>query len=155
MLRSNDRLACCEIHPAERTNLRRLFRNEPRVEVHDRSGWEALGALLPPREKRGLVFIDPPFEAPDEFFTLEDGIRRGHGRFGHGVFAAWYPIKQMAAVRGFHANLKSSGIADIIAVELHLRDAADPQPIERVRTGCDQSPLPVRGSGTGDDRRDP
>jgi 23S rRNA (adenine2030-N6)-methyltransferase len=125
-LRENDRLACCELHPEDAATLRQQFRRDPKVEVHERSGWEALGALLPPKEKRALVFVDPPFEARDEFFVLADGLRRSHGRFGHGVFAAWYPVKQMAAVREFHASLASSGIRDIIAVELHLRDTTNP-----------------------------
>jgi 23S rRNA (adenine2030-N6)-methyltransferase len=126
VMREHDRLACCERHPDEAAALRRQFHRDSRVEVHDRSGWEALGALLPPREKRGLVFVDPPFEDRDEFVTLTDGLRRGHRRFSHGVFAAWYPIKQMAACRGFHANLASSGIRDIVAVELHLRETTIP-----------------------------
>jgi 23S rRNA (adenine2030-N6)-methyltransferase len=125
-LRASDRLACCELQPEDATTVRRQFHRDAQVEVHERSGWEALGALLPPKEKRGLVFIDPPFEARDEFFTLADGLRRGHGRFSHGMFAAWYPVKQMAAVRGFHATLASSGIRDIVAVELHLRDTTNP-----------------------------
>jgi 23S rRNA (adenine2030-N6)-methyltransferase len=69
-----------------------------------------------------LAFIDPPFESPDEFATLADGLRRGHDRFGHGVFAAWYPIKQRAAVHSFHAALKAAEIRDIIAIELYLRE---------------------------------
>jgi 23S rRNA (adenine2030-N6)-methyltransferase len=127
MLREGDRLACCELHPEEAMRLRRKFQRDPQVEVHNRSGWEALGAMLPPREKRGLVFIDPPFEENDEFFTLADGLRRGHDRFRHGVFAAWYPIKQMASVRGLHAILASSGMRDIVAIELHLRDTTNPE----------------------------
>ena len=79
----------------------------------------------PPREKRGLVFIDPPFENPDEFATLADGLKRGHSRFGHGVFAAWYPIKQRAVVRGFHAAFEMAEIRDIIAIELYLREATN------------------------------
>jgi 23S rRNA (adenine2030-N6)-methyltransferase len=127
MLRENDRACCCELHPEDVAILRRQFHRDPQVEIHERSGWEALGALLPPpKEKRGLVFIDPPFEARDEFFTLADGLRRGHGRFGHGVFAAWYPVKQMAAVREFHATLATSDVRDIIAVELYLRDTTNP-----------------------------
>ncbi|MDR3532836.1 MAG: 23S rRNA (adenine(2030)-N(6))-methyltransferase RlmJ [Rhodopila sp.] len=126
VLRGNDRLACCELHPEDAATLRRHFRRDPRVEVHERSGWEALGALLPPREKRGLVFIDPPFEDRNEFFTLADGLRRAHGRFSHGIFAAWYPIKQMAAVRSFHGSLVSSGIRDVLAVELYLRETTNP-----------------------------
>jgi 23S rRNA (adenine2030-N6)-methyltransferase len=125
-MRERDRLVCCELHPDDARTLRRQFIRDKQVEVHERSGWEAIGALLPPREKRGLVFIDPPFEAPDEFYTLADGLRRGHARFGHGVFAGWYPIKQMAGVRDFHASLRSSGIPDIIAVELCLRQTTVP-----------------------------
>ena len=112
--------------------LRRRFRNDPQVEVHRRSGWEALAALLPPKEKRGLVFVDPPFEARDEFSILSDGLRTGYDRFGQGIFAAWYPIKKMAAVRSFHRGVASFGIRDIVAVELHLRSPADPDRL----SGC-------------------
>nr|WP_294546349.1 23S rRNA (adenine(2030)-N(6))-methyltransferase RlmJ [uncultured Rhodopila sp.] len=132
LLRPADRLACCEIHPEEVVLLRRHFHRYPQVEVHKRSGWEALGALLPPKEKRGLVFIDPPFEDPDEFAALAAGLSRGRGRFGHGVFAAWYPIKQRAAVRTFHATLRAADIPDILAVELYHRE---PTNAERLN-GC-------------------
>ena len=125
VMRGSDRLACCELHPEDAAALQRLFREDPQVEVHHRSGWEALGALLPPPEKRGLVFIDPSFEDRNEFVILLDGLRRCHYQFGHGVLAAWYPIKQMAKVRGLHAGLASSGIRDIVAVELHLRDTTN------------------------------
>jgi 23S rRNA (adenine2030-N6)-methyltransferase len=72
------------------------------------------------------VFVDPPFEARGEFATLVEGLQRGHARFRNGVFASWYPIKQLAAVREFHAGLTSSGIRNIVAMELHLRDATNP-----------------------------
>ena len=126
VLRAGDRLSCCELHPEDAAALRRRFRHDPSVEVHERSGWEALRALLPPKERRGLVFIDPPFEAPDEFVTLVDGLRNAHDRFGHGIFAVWYPIKQLVAVRGLHTSLRSSGIGNIIAVELCLRNPTNP-----------------------------
>ena len=86
VMRAGDRLACCELHPEDALILRRNFAATHRLRYHHRSGWEALGALLPPKEKRGLVFIDPPFEARDEFFVVNEGLRRGHARFGHGVF---------------------------------------------------------------------
>jgi 23S rRNA (adenine2030-N6)-methyltransferase len=127
LLRASDRLVCCELHPDDIVPLRRQFHRDSQVEVHERSGWEALGALLPPKEKRGLVFIDPPFENPDEFTTLADGLKRGHSRFGHGIFAAWYPIKQRAAVRGFHAAFRMTGIRDVRAVELYLREPTNPE----------------------------
>ena len=126
LLRPDDRLVCCELRPDAAGALRRLCRDDPRVAVHERSGWEALGSLLPPREKRGLVLIDPPYEDRDEFTTLMDGLARAHRRFAHGVYAAWYPIKQLAAVRGFLDMMRMSRIRDVITAELYLRDPLDP-----------------------------
>jgi 23S rRNA (adenine2030-N6)-methyltransferase len=68
------------------------------------------------------VFIDPPFEDPNEFAVLAAGLRRGHSRFSHGAFVAWYPIKQRGVSRSFHATMKATGITDILAVELYLRE---------------------------------
>lgn len=126
ILRPGDRLACCELHPEEHAALRRRFAHDPAVGVHRRDGWEALSALLPPAERRGLALIDPPFEVPDEFARLTAGLRAGHARFRTGVFAAWYPIKHRAPARGFHGAMRESGIRDIVAAELLLREPLDP-----------------------------
>ncbi|HET6605094.1 MAG TPA: 23S rRNA (adenine(2030)-N(6))-methyltransferase RlmJ [Rhodopila sp.] len=127
LLRPADRLVCCEKHSEEAAALKSLFHDDRQVEVHARSGWEAMGALLPPKQKRGLVFIDPPYEARDEFATLVAALKTGHARFGHGVFAAWYPIKGLASVHGFHADVKAASIRDVIAVNMCLRDPTDPE----------------------------
>ncbi|MBV9747993.1 MAG: 23S rRNA (adenine(2030)-N(6))-methyltransferase RlmJ [Acetobacteraceae bacterium] len=126
LLRPGDRLACCELHPEDVAALRRRFARDAQVAVHNRDAWEALGALLPPRERRGVVLIDPPFEERDEFGRLLDGLRLGHARFGHGVFAAWYPIKQRAPVRQFLGSVQASGIRDVVTAELCLREPLDP-----------------------------
>lgn len=126
MLRPDDRLTCCELHPDELAELRRRFAHDSQVAVHHRDAWEALGALLPPKQRRGLVLIDPPFEQPDEFARLIRGLATGHARFRAGVFAAWYPIKHRTPVRAFHATLEQSGIRDIVAAELLLREPLDP-----------------------------
>ena len=126
MLRPDDRLACCELHPEDIIGLRRLFARDWQVAVHHRDAYEALGALLPPREKRGLVLIDPPFEQPDEFSRLAEGLAAGHARFRTGVFAAWYPIKHRAPVRGFFHAVQQTGIRDVVAAELMLREPLDP-----------------------------
>jgi 23S rRNA (adenine2030-N6)-methyltransferase len=123
LLRPDDRLACCELHPDEHTALRRLFRDDRQVAVHRRDGWEALKALLPPVQKRGLVFIDPPYENPDEFRHLADGLALARSRFPAAVLAAWYPIKHRAPVRAFFAGLRPR---DMIAAELLLRAPLDP-----------------------------
>ena len=126
LLRQADRMACCELHPEDAAALRCHFVGDRQVAVHHRDAWEALGALLPPKERRGLVLIDSPFEDPQEFANLANGIASGWQRFRTGVFAAWYPIKQRALVRQFLADLQQSGMRDIVAAELCLREPVDP-----------------------------
>lgn len=126
MLCPVDRLACCELHPEDASALRRRFAGDAQVAVHHRDGWEALGALLPPAEKRGLVLIDPPYESKDDFDRLVHGLRRGVRRFGNGVFAAWYPIKHLAPIRALHDAARDCLIPDLVAAELLIREPTDP-----------------------------
>jgi 23S rRNA (adenine2030-N6)-methyltransferase len=92
-LRPQDRLILCEKHPEDAETLRRTFAGEAGVEVRAEDGYAALKAVWPPRERRGLALLDPPFEAKDEFEKLARGLRHGLKRFPTGVFLAWYPIK--------------------------------------------------------------
>jgi 23S rRNA (adenine2030-N6)-methyltransferase len=126
LLRPGDRMACCELHPEEAAALRDLFHRDGQVGVHQRDGWEALGALLPPNERRGLALIDPPFEDRQEFAALAGGLAAGWRRFRTGVFAAWYPIKQRAPVRQLMAAVREGGIRDVVVAELLLREPVDP-----------------------------
>jgi len=126
LLRPQDRLVCCELHPEEHAALRRAYAHDRQVAVHLRDAWEALGALLPPEEKRGVVLVDPPYEASDEYERLVAGLLRGHARFPSGVFVAWYPVKHLAPVRALHTALRESGVRDVVAAELNLREPLDP-----------------------------
>jgi 23S rRNA (adenine2030-N6)-methyltransferase len=126
LLRPQDRMACCELHAEDAAALRRHFAGDCQVAVHHRDAWEAVDALLPPKERRGLVLIDPPFEDPQEFAQLSQGLATGWRRFRTGVYAAWYPIKQRAPVRRFLADLQQSGMRDVVTAELCLREPVDP-----------------------------
>jgi 23S rRNA (adenine2030-N6)-methyltransferase len=126
LLRSTDQLICCELHPDDVRELRRHFAHDKRVAVHQRDAWEALGALLPPRERRGLVLIDPPFEDPREFERLASGLATGHARFRNGTFLAWYPIKHRAPLRAFHTAVQQCHVRDVLAAEFCLREPLDP-----------------------------
>jgi 23S rRNA (adenine2030-N6)-methyltransferase len=126
LLRPDDRMACCELRDDDSALLRRVLRAEPRAAVHRRDAWEAVTALLPPKQTRGLVLIDPPFEASDEFDRLAAGIAAARARFPGGVVAGWYPIKHRAPVRAFHAAIRAAGVRDSVAVELWLREPLDP-----------------------------
>lgn len=127
LLRPDDRLACCELHPEDHAGLARLFRRDAQVAVHLRDGYAALGALLPPRHvSRGLVLIDPPFEAPGEFDRVLAGLQTGAARFATGVYAAWYPIKHRTPVRAFHAAIRDAGLRDVVCAEIWWREPVDP-----------------------------
>jgi len=105
-LRPGDRFVACEMHPEEALALKREFAGDRAVDVRQADGYKALKALLPPVERRGLVLIDPPFEASDEFERLSRALRQGVRRFATGCYAVWYPIKDDAAA-GFVGDLSS------------------------------------------------
>ncbi len=153
LLRPDDRLACCELHPEDAAALRRLFRRDDQVGVHQRDAWEALGALLPPTQRRGLILIDPPYEAHDEFDRVLDGLQRGYRRFASGVFAAWYPIKHRAPVRAFHAGLVASGVRDVVAAEMWLREPVDPARLNGCGLAVVNPPFGFVEDGAGDPDR--
>lgn len=127
LLRPQDHMLACELHPEDHAALRARFRRDPQVSVHLRDGWEALRALTPFPERRGLVLVDPPFEQEGEFGRLADGIALVSHRFRAAVQACWYPIKHRAPPRAFHAALRDSGMRDLVAAELWLREPTDPQ----------------------------
>jgi 23S rRNA (adenine2030-N6)-methyltransferase len=53
----------------------------------------AVKSLLPPKERRGVVLIDPPFEDKNEFADLAVAVREALGRFAGGVYLIWYPLR--------------------------------------------------------------
>ena len=126
MLRPDDRLLLCELHPDDHATLKARFRGDPQVAVHRRDAYEALTALTPFPERRGLVLIDPPFEQEGEFDRLAQGIAAVRHRFRAGIVAAWYPVKHRAPVRAFHTALRDADVPDCIACELTLREPTDP-----------------------------
>lgn len=125
-LRPSDRLIACELHPEDAVVLRRVMRAYPNASVHERDGYEALGAFLPPPERRALVLIDPPFERGDEFQHLADKLVAAWKKFPAAVLVVWYPIKHRAPVRAFFEVLKNSPIRDVMAAELCRRPDTDP-----------------------------
>jgi 23S rRNA (adenine2030-N6)-methyltransferase len=99
-LRADDRLIACELHEEEYLKLKRAFRDDPRVAVHHRDGYEAIKAFVPPPVKRGLVFIDPPYEKDDRgaYRRLAERMNAGLRKWPGGMFAAWYPLKDRAGI---------------------------------------------------------
>ena len=125
LLRPEDRIVLCELQAGEVASLKALFAGDRRVGVHERDGYAALVALVPPKERRGLVLIDPPFEAQeDEFRTIEKAVAAAHARWPTGMYAIWYPIKLREQTRPFHRWFGSNRISKTLVVEL-LRQPDD------------------------------
>ena len=78
------------------------------------------------RQARGLVLLDPPYEAPGEFDRVLAGLRTAAARWGTAVLAAWYPIKHRSPVRTFHEGVQIAGLRDVVCAELWLREPTDP-----------------------------
>lgn len=133
-VRKHDRLVLCETQDEEAAALRETFRADKRVHVHKRDGYAAMNALLPPAEKRGLVLIDPPFEAQaEEFRVIQMALQAAHARWPTGVYAVWYPIKRRAAVMPFQRWLGARAWRDVLMAELLVQ--------------ADDSPLRLNGCG--------
>ena len=121
LMREQDRAALCELQADEAAQLKRLFAGDARIGVHQRDGYEALTALLPPKERRGMVLIDPPFEAQeDEFRAIETALLQAHARWPGGIYAIWYPIKLRHQAQRFQRWFTLQKIPKVLCAELLL-----------------------------------
>jgi 23S rRNA (adenine2030-N6)-methyltransferase len=121
LLRRQDRLTAIELHPEDAQGLKDRFAGDYQVRVIQLDGWLALGAHLPPKEKRGLALIDPPFEEEGEFARMVDGLKKAHRRWPGGIYAFWYPVKDRAAVERFRQSLRETSIPKILDVSFSIR----------------------------------
>ena len=132
LTRRNDRLTLVELHPHDYKALFARYADDRRTKVVELDGWLALGSFVPPKEKRGLVLVDPAFEETDEFATLADGLAKAHHRWPTGIYLLWYPIKDATKVRHFHEDIKASGIRRVLRVEFQVASGDKDGPL----TGC-------------------
>ena len=97
LLRPQDRLTACEVEPKARKALIDALRRDIQARVVDLDGWTALPAFVPPKERRGLVLIDPPYEQKDEFERLAGGFAEAFAKWPTGSYLLWYPVKSRRA----------------------------------------------------------
>ncbi len=122
-LRPQDRMVLCEAQPEEEAALKAEFSNDRQVAVHLRDGYQGLKAFLPPKERRGLVLIDPPYESPDEFEDAGRALIAAWQRWRTGIFALWYPVKDVGLVERLHRRLVAAGVDKLMSVDFAV-DAA-------------------------------
>ena len=126
LLRRQDRLTAVELHPDDAAALAARFAGDRQVRTIALDGWLALGSFVPPKERRGLVLVDPPFEERDELERLVDGFREAHRRWPTGIYLLWYPVKDLYGIDRFRARLAASGIRRLLRAELMVRDRSTP-----------------------------
>ncbi|MGO8834315.1 MAG: 23S rRNA (adenine(2030)-N(6))-methyltransferase RlmJ [Roseiarcus sp.] len=135
LLRAQDRIALCELHPEERAALVARMGRDARLTIVEIDGFVALNAWLPPKERRGLVLIDPPYEAPSEPKRVAEALARALGKWPTGVYAAWRPIKDRRDDARFLNAVAAIGAPNILQLELDVGDipptANSPAPLAR------------------------
>ncbi len=124
LLRPQDSLVACEVAPAARKALIAALRRDPQARVVDLDGWVGLPAFVPPKERRGVVLIDPPFEAKDEFARMARGFEEAFAKWPTGIYVLWYPAKSRRATDALAQQV--AGIAPTSKV-LRLEFSAAPQ----------------------------
>ncbi len=116
-MRSNDRMILSEFHSDDVQVLKKLFAKEKNIAVHHQDGYQSLKAHLPPKEHRGLIFIDPPYEKSNELLLMPDVLAQALKRFETGVFALWYPIKTRQHLLPFYRELKTKIKRPFLTIE--------------------------------------
>ena len=128
LLRPQDRLTACEIEPGARTQLIDALRRDAQARVVDLDGWKALPAFVPPNERRGLVLIDPPFEAKDEFERTAEGFAKAFAKWPSGTYLLWYPAKSRRAADELTDHIaRAAGSVRPAAKGLRLEFSVAPQ----------------------------
>jgi 23S rRNA (adenine2030-N6)-methyltransferase len=120
LLRRQDRLIACELEPHAAAALKECLRGDRRAKVLTIDGWMALNANVPPKERRGLVLIDPPYEETADFMRLAAALAEAHRKWPTGLYLMWYPIKERAAPDALARRLRKLGVLKVLRCEITL-----------------------------------
>lgn len=125
-LSEGSHLQCAELHPEDGKDLKQTLRNQSKISVHLQDGYLAPKAFLPFKQKRGFVFVDPPFEREDEFEAMVRAAKEGGQKFAQAVFMLWYPIKDRESVNSFYSALKALNLPNVLIAEFMLYNTQVP-----------------------------
>ncbi len=117
-LRPQDQMILSELHDDDVKSLKQFFKHDKQVHIHHQDGYLSLKSSLPPKEKRGLVLIDPPYEKSDELNSLASILAQALKRWETGIYALWYPIKTKTQLNFFFRELKEKISRPFLRAEL-------------------------------------
>jgi 23S rRNA (adenine2030-N6)-methyltransferase len=131
LLRRQDRMLLCELHPRAFSSLKANLGPEPKAKLFEMDGYMGLRAFIPPVERRGLVLIDPPFEEADEFQRACEAVEKAWRKWATGIYMLWFPVKDTGAVSSFVSNLAQSGIRRVLRLEFQIDPPTLQAPLAR------------------------
>ena len=120
LLRRQDRLIACELEPKAAAALKTALGGDSRAKALAIDGWIALFANIPPKERRGLILIDPPYEESGDFGRLSDVLVQAHRKWPSGLYVLWYPIKAREAPDALARRLRRLDVPKILRCELSV-----------------------------------
>ncbi|SUC11097.1 putative DNA methylase, N-6 adenine-specific [Pasteurella canis] len=118
MLRPQDRALLTELHPSDFPLLRNNFKEFKNVTSKRENGFQQLKATLPPKERRGLILIDPPYELKEDYDLVVQAVEDGYKRFATGTYAIWYPVVLRQQIKRMLRHFENTGIRKILQIEL-------------------------------------
>jgi 23S rRNA (adenine2030-N6)-methyltransferase len=128
LLRKQDRLTLCELHPVDVVALKRNLGRDARIKTIEIDGYTALKAYVPPKERRGVVLIDPPFEVAGEFGRLRDQLRVAYRKWSTGVYGVWYPLTDRQQASVLVEGLVNGEIEKILDLRLAIGRSGETSP---------------------------
>ncbi|MBO0716769.1 MAG: 23S rRNA (adenine(2030)-N(6))-methyltransferase RlmJ [Rhizobiales bacterium] len=120
LLRRQDRLIACELEPNAAASLKAVLHGDARAKMLAIDGWMALFANIPPKERRGLIVIDPPYEESIEFARLCETLAQAYRKWANGLYLLWYPIKAREAPDALARRLQRLSVPKILRCELTI-----------------------------------
>jgi 23S rRNA (adenine2030-N6)-methyltransferase len=120
IMRPEDVLVANELNAEEYGRLKRAFGRTKNTTILNIDARHAVKSLLPPKERRGVILIDPPFEAKSEFDDLAVAVKEAMARFSAGVYLVWYPLKDEVAADRFVAEATRDSSLEFLDVRFSV-----------------------------------
>jgi len=93
LLRPEDELILLEKVPAVLAELRQAVGKRPHTRFLQEDAYGFLARTAPPVPGRGLVLVDPAFEAAEEWERLAEALAAALWHWPQASFLVWYPVK--------------------------------------------------------------
>ena len=117
-LRIDDKLHLLELHPTEFLNLKKSFENDSRIIIENEDSYKRLNKLLPPKEKRAVILIDPSYELKEEYEKVSNMLSDCYKKFPLGIYIVWYPVLNNKKPESFVLNILKENYKNLSHIEM-------------------------------------